>query len=86
MKLIADYYKPDLFLSPLGGHFVMDPKEAALATNLIHTKFAFPMHYATAWLAPWLRSLDCKRIDRWTSTDEDRRFGCCCTAAGSAAA
>jgi L-ascorbate metabolism protein UlaG (beta-lactamase superfamily) len=47
MKLIADYYKPDLFLSPLGGHFVMDPKEAALATNLIHPKFAFPMHYGT---------------------------------------
>jgi L-ascorbate metabolism protein UlaG (beta-lactamase superfamily) len=47
MKLITDYYKPDLFLSPLGGHFVVDPKEAALATNLIHPKFAFPMHYGT---------------------------------------
>ena len=47
MKLIADYYKPNSLLSPLGGHFVMDPKEAALATNLIHPKFAIPMHYGT---------------------------------------
>ena len=25
----------------------MDPKEAALATNLIHPKFAIPLHYGT---------------------------------------
>ena len=47
MKLIADYYKPDLLLIPIGGHFVMDPKEAALATVMIHPKYAIPMHYGT---------------------------------------
>ena len=33
MKLIADYYKPDLILMPIGGHFVMDPQDAAYATK-----------------------------------------------------
>jgi L-ascorbate metabolism protein UlaG (beta-lactamase superfamily) len=47
MKLIADYYKPDLLLIPIGGHFVMDPKEAALATTMVHPKYAIPMHYGT---------------------------------------
>jgi L-ascorbate metabolism protein UlaG (beta-lactamase superfamily) len=47
MKLIADYYKPDLLLIPIGGHFVMDPKEAAVATVMIHPKYAIPMHYGT---------------------------------------
>ncbi len=47
MKLIADYYKPDLILIPIGGHFVMDPKEAALATRMIHPKYAIPVHYGT---------------------------------------
>ena len=47
MKLIADYYKPDLILVPIGGHFVMDPKEAALATKMISPKLAIPIHYGT---------------------------------------
>ena len=29
MKLIAEYYKPDLVLMPIGGHFTMDPADAA---------------------------------------------------------
>ena len=33
MKFIADYYKPDLVLIPIGGHFVMDPKDAAFAIS-----------------------------------------------------
>ena len=44
---IGDYYKPDLLLLPIGGHFTMDPKEAALATKLIHPRLAIPMHYGT---------------------------------------
>ena len=31
MKLIAEYYKPDLVLIPIGGHFTMDPADAAYA-------------------------------------------------------
>jgi L-ascorbate metabolism protein UlaG (beta-lactamase superfamily) len=47
MKLIGSYYKPDLILVPIGGHFVMDPKEAALATKMVDPKYAIPIHYGT---------------------------------------
>ena len=48
MKLIAEYYKPDLVLMPIGGHFVMDPKDAAYATKeFLKPKFVIPMHYGT---------------------------------------
>jgi len=48
MKWIGEYYKPDLVLIPIGGHFVMDPKDAAYATReLIKPKMAWPMHYAS---------------------------------------
>jgi len=41
MKLIGEYYKPDLIMIPIGGHYVMDPKDAAYATNnLIKPRFA----------------------------------------------
>lgn len=46
MKLIAEYYKPDLVLMPIGGHFTMDPVDAAFALReLIKPKFVIPMHY-----------------------------------------
>lgn len=46
MKFIGEYYKPDLILIPIGGHFTMDPIDAAYATRaLIMPKFAIPMHY-----------------------------------------
>jgi len=48
MKLIGEYYKPDLVLIPIGGHFVMSPKDAAHATNQwLRPKHAIPMHYGT---------------------------------------
>ena len=48
MKLIGDYYKPDLVLIPIGGHFTMDPKDAAYATReWLKPRFAIPIHYAT---------------------------------------
>jgi L-ascorbate metabolism protein UlaG (beta-lactamase superfamily) len=48
MKLVADYYKPDLVMIPIGGHFVMDPKDAAYATKeMLKPKFAIPFHYGT---------------------------------------
>ena len=46
MKWIGEYYKPDLVLIPIGGHFTMDPVDAAYATReLIKPKYAIPMHY-----------------------------------------
>ncbi len=48
MKLIGEYYKPDLVLIPIGGHFVMSPKDAAYATNTwLKPRHAIPMHYGT---------------------------------------
>jgi len=48
MKLIGDYYKPDLIMIPIGGHFGMDPKDAAYATKeMLKPKYAIPVHYAT---------------------------------------
>jgi L-ascorbate metabolism protein UlaG (beta-lactamase superfamily) len=48
MKLIGEHYKPDLILIPIGGHFVMDPKDAAFATKeYLKPRFAIPIHYGT---------------------------------------
>jgi len=48
MKFIAEYYKPDLILIPIGDHFTMDPVDAAYATReLIKPRFAIPIHYGT---------------------------------------
>ena len=48
MRLIGEMYKPDLVLVPIGGHFVMNPKDAAMAVrDMIKPKFALPIHYGT---------------------------------------
>jgi len=53
MKFISEYYKPDLVLIPIGGHFVMSPKDAAFAVSQwIKPKKVMPMHYGTS---PMLR-------------------------------
>lgn len=48
MKLIGERYRPDLVLVPIGGHFTMDPKDAAIAVrDYLKPKYAIPMHYGT---------------------------------------
>ena len=48
MRLIGEYYVPDLVMMPIGGHFVMDPKDAAKATKeFLRPKYVIPMHYGT---------------------------------------
>lgn len=48
LKLIGEYYRPDLILIPIGGHFVLSPQDAAYATNhYLKPRFAIPIHYAT---------------------------------------
>jgi L-ascorbate metabolism protein UlaG (beta-lactamase superfamily) len=48
MRFIAEYYKPDLILMPIGGHFVMDPRDAAYATReLLKPRYVIPIHYGT---------------------------------------
>lgn len=46
MAFIASYYKPDLVLMPIGGHFTMGPEDAAYATReWLKPRFVIPMHY-----------------------------------------
>lgn len=46
LKWIGEYYKPDLMLVPIGGHFTMGPADAAYATReMVRPKYAIPMHY-----------------------------------------
>jgi L-ascorbate metabolism protein UlaG (beta-lactamase superfamily) len=48
MRFIGEYYRPDLVLIPIGGHFVLSPADAAFATNrYLKPRFAIPMHYGT---------------------------------------
>ncbi|MBM3565361.1 MAG: hydrolase, partial [Alphaproteobacteria bacterium] len=48
MKMIGEYYKPDLIMVPISGHFTMAPKDAAVATrDMIKPRFAIPFHYGT---------------------------------------
>lgn len=47
MQLIGDLYAPDIALLPIGGHFTMDPRQAAYAVRLLRPRVAIPMHYGT---------------------------------------
>ena len=47
MKLIAQLYKPDTVLLPIGDLYTMGPKEAALACEWLHPKRIIGMHYGT---------------------------------------
>jgi L-ascorbate metabolism protein UlaG (beta-lactamase superfamily) len=47
MKLIGELYKPEVAMLPIGGHFTMGPREAALATKLLGAKTVLPMHWGT---------------------------------------
>ncbi|MEM1619647.1 MAG: metal-dependent hydrolase [Fervidicoccaceae archaeon] len=47
MQWIGELYAPDVALLPIGGHFTMDPKQAAYAVKLIKPRIAVPMHYGT---------------------------------------
>ena len=46
MKFIAEYYKPDLVLAPIGGNFTTGPADVAYALKQwIPAKSVIPMHY-----------------------------------------
>ena len=47
MRLIGELYQPELALLPIGGHFTMGPREAALAVELLGVKHVMPIHYGT---------------------------------------
>jgi len=47
MKLIAELYHPEVAMLPIGGHYTMGPKEAALAAKLLAPKIILPLHFGT---------------------------------------
>jgi L-ascorbate metabolism protein UlaG (beta-lactamase superfamily) len=47
MRLIRDLYAPELALLPIGGHFTMGPRDAAMAVELLGVKHVIPLHYGT---------------------------------------
>jgi len=52
MRMIGERYRPDLALVPIGGHFTMDPIDAAWAVStMIKPRVVIPMHYGANPLA-----------------------------------
>jgi L-ascorbate metabolism protein UlaG (beta-lactamase superfamily) len=47
MSLIGRLYSPDLAVLPIGDHFTMGPREAALALELLGVIRCVPCHYGT---------------------------------------
>ncbi|BAU47520.1 hydrolase [Sulfurifustis variabilis] len=48
LRFIGEYYRPDLVLVPIGGHFVLSPQDAAYAVNRhLRPRAVIPMHYGT---------------------------------------
>jgi L-ascorbate metabolism protein UlaG (beta-lactamase superfamily) len=47
MALIARIYEPDIVVLPIGDHFTMGPREAAVALELLGAKRCVPSHYGT---------------------------------------
>jgi L-ascorbate metabolism protein UlaG (beta-lactamase superfamily) len=47
MALIARIYEPDLVVLPIGDHYTMGPREAAVALELLGAKRCVPCHYGT---------------------------------------
>ena len=47
MSLIARIYSPDVAVLPIGDHFTMGPREAAVALELLGVARCVPCHYGT---------------------------------------
>lgn len=47
MELIRELYAPDVAMLPIGGHYTMGPREAALAVRYLEPKKILPIHWGT---------------------------------------
>jgi L-ascorbate metabolism protein UlaG (beta-lactamase superfamily) len=47
MKLIRELYQPTVALLPIGGHYTMGPREAALAVKFLAPEVVLPLHFGT---------------------------------------
>jgi L-ascorbate metabolism protein UlaG (beta-lactamase superfamily) len=67
MELIGKTFHPDVALINIGGHFGMEPPQAALAAQAVKAKLVIPHHYKTFPIltqdaAPFFKLLDQKKI------------------------
>ncbi|HEX4311474.1 MAG TPA: metal-dependent hydrolase [Acidobacteriaceae bacterium] len=47
MKLIAEVYQPELAMLPIGDHYTMGPRLAAVAAKYLGVKTVLPIHFGT---------------------------------------
>jgi L-ascorbate metabolism protein UlaG (beta-lactamase superfamily) len=47
MKLIGELYRPEIAMLPIGGHYTMGPKDAALAARFLGVGTILPIHFGT---------------------------------------
>ena len=47
MQLIRDLYAPEIGFLPIGDHYTMGPKAAAVAARYLGLKTVVPIHYGT---------------------------------------
>jgi L-ascorbate metabolism protein UlaG (beta-lactamase superfamily) len=47
MELIHELYAPEVAILPIGGHYTMGPKEAALAVRYLKPELIMPIHWGT---------------------------------------
>ena len=47
MAMIRRLYEPEVAVLPIGGHYTMDPREAAVALEFLGVKKCIPCHYGT---------------------------------------
>src|SRR5690625_569889 len=47
LEIYGDLYEPDVIAVPIGDHYTMGPKEAALCCEMINAEVAIPVHYGT---------------------------------------
>ncbi|MGA7887051.1 MAG: metal-dependent hydrolase, partial [Acidobacteriaceae bacterium] len=47
MQLIRELHHPELAMLPIGDHYTMGPKGAALAAKFLGVKSVLPIHYGT---------------------------------------
>ena len=47
LEVVAELYKPEIALVPIGGFYTLGPREAAKAVEYLKPRVVIPMHYGT---------------------------------------
>ncbi len=53
MKIIGELYSPNVALLPIGDYYTMDPKQTAMAIQLLGVRHVIPMHFGTFPVLDW---------------------------------